>query len=113
MKEGITNIYEATFNFDNILVMVDVLHINADGSMEIYEVKSSTEVKNVYLHDASIQYYVLNGLGYKVNTTNIVHINNQYVRGDALEIDKLFTIDNITDEVLEHAGRYSYLFSTF
>ncbi|MCD6135291.1 DUF2779 domain-containing protein [Candidatus Bipolaricaulota bacterium] len=101
MKEGITNIYEATFNFDNILVMVDILHINDDGSVEIYEVKSSTEVKDVYLHDASIQYYVLNGLGYTVKTSNIVHINNKYVRDDALEIDKLFTIANISDEVLE------------
>jgi len=101
MKEGSTNIYEATFNFDNILVMVDILHINDDGSVEIFEVKSSTEVKDVYLHDASIQYYVLNGLGYTVKTSNIVHINNKYVRDDALEIDKLFTIANISNEVLE------------
>ena len=35
MKEGITNIYEATFNFDNILVMIDILHINDDGSVAV------------------------------------------------------------------------------
>lgn len=101
MDEGITNIYEATFNYDNILVMVDILHINDDGSVEIYEVKSSTEVKDVYLHDASIQYYVLSGLGYKVKSTNIVYINNKYVRDDTLEIDKLFTILDVSDEVKE------------
>jgi hypothetical protein len=110
MKEGTRDIYEATFNYNDILVMVDILHINDDDSVEIYEVKSSTEVKEVYLHDASIQYYVLNGLGYTVNTTNIVHVNNKYVRGDALEIDKLFTIADITDEVLElQADIPSYL----
>lgn len=101
MDEGIKNIYEATFNYDEVLVMVDILHINNDGSVEINEVKSSTEVKDVYLHDASIQYYVLNGLGFNVKKTNIVHINNKYVRGDELEIDKLFSIINVSDEVLE------------
>ena len=101
MDEGLTNIYEATFKYDDILVMVDILHINDDGSVEIYEVKSSTDVKSVYLDDASIQFYVLNGLGYKVRTTNIIHINNRYVRDDELEINKLFTIVNISDEVSE------------
>ncbi len=101
IDEGIKNIYEATFNYDEVLVMVDILHINDDGSVEINEVKSSTEVKDVYLHDASIQYYVLNGLGFNVKKTNIVHINNKYVRGDELEIDKLFSIVDVSDEVLD------------
>lgn len=101
IDEGVTNIYEATFQFDDILVMVDILHINDDGSVEIYEVKSSTDVKPVYLDDASIQYYVLNGLGYSVKSTNIVHINNKYVRGDELEIDKLFSIVDVSDEIQE------------
>lgn len=98
---GVKNIYEATFFYDDIVVMVDILHVNDDGGVEIYEVKSSTEVKPVYLDDASIQYYVLNGLGYSVKTTNIVHINNQYIRGDELEIEKLFKIVNVSDEVKE------------
>jgi hypothetical protein len=101
LDEGIENIYEASFSFDGIFIMVDILHVNDDGSVDIYEVKSSTDVKEVYLHDASIQYYVLNGLGFNVKSTNIVHINNKYVRGDKLEIDKLFSVINISDEVLE------------
>jgi hypothetical protein len=101
MCEGVKNIYEATFKYDDILVMVDILHINDDGSIEINEVKSSTEVKDVYLHDASIQYYVLNGLGYDVKKTNIVHINNKYIRDEELEIDKLFSVVDVSDEVLD------------
>jgi hypothetical protein len=54
--EGVQNIYEATFNYGGILVMVDVLQVDADG-VDIYEVKSSTSVKDIYLHDVSIQYY--------------------------------------------------------
>ena len=101
MNEGLKNIYEATFQYDGILVMIDILHINDDGSLEIYEVKSSTDEKPVYLDDASIQYYVLNGLGYSVKATNIVHINNQYVRDEELEIDKLFSIIDVSNEILD------------
>lgn len=101
MDEGLDNIYEATFEYDGILVMVDILHINKDKSVEIYEVKSSTAVKSVYLDDASIQYYVLDNLGYDVRSTSIVHINNKYVRDDRLEIEKLFTIADVTKKVLE------------
>ena len=49
----------------------------------------------------SIQYYVLNGLGYNVKSTNIVYINNKYVRGDELEINKLFNIADVSNEILK------------
>ena len=101
LREGMNNIYEATFQFDDILVMVDLLHVNTEGQLEIYEVKSSTGVKDVYMDDAAIQYYVLSGLGYNIKTVNIVHINNKYVREQELEIDKLFTIADVTSAVLE------------
>ena len=32
ISEGVKDIFEATFQYDNILVMVDVLHQNDDGS---------------------------------------------------------------------------------
>lgn len=100
INQGINHIYEATFQYEGILVMVDILTIE-DDVVTINEVKSSTEVKEVYLHDASIQYYVLNGLGYDVKKVTIIHINNAYVRGDELDIQKLFTITDVTEDVLE------------
>ena len=42
IKEGVKTIYEATFEFDGVLVMVDILNIDSNGNFEIYEVKSST-----------------------------------------------------------------------
>jgi hypothetical protein len=69
INQGYENIYEATFEFDGILIMIDILNIK-DNRVILNEVKSSTDVKDVYLHDASIQYYVLNGLGYDVKLEN-------------------------------------------
>ena len=101
LAKEIENIYEATFSYQNILIMVDILHVNKDGSVEINEVKSSTEVKEVYLHDASIQFYVLNGLGYEVKKVNIIHINNAYIRDKELKVEKLFSIVNVSEQMKE------------
>jgi len=98
LKEGVSNIYEATFSYEGILIMVDILKVESDG-VSIYEVKSSTEVKDIYLHDVSIQYYVLQNLGFSIKSASVVHINNEYVRGESLELDKLFKIVDVTSEV--------------
>ena len=112
IDEGVSNIYEAAFNYNGILVMVDVLVIDEDG-VHIYEVKSSTSVKDIYVHDTSIQYYVLKNLGFTIKTANVVHINNEYVRGDELDLNELFSIVNITDEVEELQNDIPSILQTF
>ena len=89
-------ITEASFNYDNNFCSVDILKNNLEG-VEIYEVKSSTEVHDIYLDDASYQYFILSNLGLNVKKVCIVYINNQYIRGKKLEIEKLFNIEDITE----------------
>ena len=101
IEAGVETIYEATFNYDDVLVMVDILRNLGDGKFEIYEVKSSSEAKDTHIDDASIQHYVLKGLGYEVSGTYIVHINREYVRGEELDVNKFLTIANKSDEVKE------------
>lgn len=97
LDEELEYIYEATFIYDGIVVMVDILRQTPDG-VEIYEVKSSGDVKDVYLHDVSIQQYVLERLGYDVVKSHVIHINTSYVRGDALDLHGLFKIVDVTAE---------------
>ncbi|HEC1746247.1 TPA: DUF2779 domain-containing protein [Campylobacter lari] len=92
-------IYEATFCYDGILIMIDILQNTKDG-MIINEVKSSTSLKDVYIDDCALQYYVLSNLGYKIKQVNLIHLNNEYYRGDFLDINQLFKINDITKEVL-------------
>ncbi len=109
---GIKVIYEATFCFDGILVMVDILCIGKDGLI-INEVKSSTSVKEVYIDDASIQYYVISSLGYKVSAVNIIHIDNSYVRGEKLELDKFFHAEDVTEQVKQKQADIPQILSKF
>lgn len=51
-------LFEACFLHEKTLVMTDVLLKNADGSYVIYEIKNSDQVKEVFLWDLSLQYYI-------------------------------------------------------
>lgn len=93
-------ITEASFNYENNFCSVDILKNDVDG-IEIYEVKSSTYIHNIYLDDASYQYYVLKNLGLNVKSVNIVYLNKEYYRSGELEISKLFNIKNITDIAIQ------------
>ena len=112
IEHGIKIIYEATFCFDGILVMVDILRISKDGLI-INEVKSSTSVKEVYIDDASIQYYVISSLGYKVSAVNIIHIDNSYVRGEKLELEKFFHTEDVTEQVKQKQADIPQILNKF
>jgi hypothetical protein len=79
--------------------MTDILVKNGN-SWDMYEVKASTQVKDVHLNDAAIQWYVLNKV-VNLKHAYIMHINNQYVREGELNIKELFTIEDVTDIVFE------------
>ena len=112
MGHGTKIIYEATFCFDGILVMVDILRIGKDGLI-INEVKSSTSVKEVYIDDASIQYYVISSLGYNARAVNIIHIDSSYVRGEKLELEKFFHIEDVTEQVKQKQADIPQILSKF
>ena len=50
LKDGPNVIAEASFAFNNNFCSVDILKNDADG-VEIYEVKSSTKIKDIYVDD--------------------------------------------------------------
>ncbi|WP_296862205.1 DUF2779 domain-containing protein [uncultured Methanobrevibacter sp.] len=93
-------ITEASFIYDKNFCSVDILKNDSDG-VEIYEVKSSTKIEDIYLDDASYQYFVLSNLGLNVKKVAIVYINNEYIRNKELDINQLFNIEDITSIVLE------------
>ncbi len=95
IDRGTKAIYEATFSFDDIFVKADIIVRNGD-SWDLYEVKSSTSVKEHHWDDVAIQYYVLNGCGLPVHKAYLVHVNNGYVRQGDVVPEELFVIQDIT-----------------
>ena len=92
LQEGPNVITEASFIFDNNFCSVDILKNDSDG-VEIYEVKSSTKIKDIYLDDVAYQYFVLSNLG--------LNINKEYVRHGDLDINQVFNIEDVTGICIE------------
>ena len=96
---GIKTIYEATFKHNDVLVKTDILHCGLDG-WELYEVKSSTGLKDVYLDDIAVQYHVLAGAGVEPVRACLVVLNSDYVRRGELDVHQLFSKIDVTELVV-------------
>ncbi|BEG57242.1 DUF2779 domain-containing protein [Helicobacter sp. NHP21005] len=98
LKQGVKTIYEATFEFQGVVVMVDILEIHSDGvvlnevksSTSVYGDKNKTKPEKKYLWDLAVQYYVLKGCGYEIKGAYLVGLNNTYTKQGALDLEKLF-----------------------
>jgi hypothetical protein len=103
-------IFEATFFFDGIEVRIDVLIKTKEG-YEIREIKSSTtgntndskkkKEMELFIHDVSIQYYVLNALGIQISKSFVVLLDNTYTRNNALDVKALFEAIDVSQRVLD------------
>lgn len=106
LKEGKQPIYEATLAAYKagvpLLCMVDILVPTSSG-WEIYEVKSSTKVKPEHITDVAFQKYVAEQMGLRVDAVYVVHVNNQYTRIGALDVEKMGWVANIDEQVEELA----------
>lgn len=94
-------IYEAAFNYNGVLCAIDIL-VNENGKWYAYEVKGSTKVKDPFIMDASLQYYVITHSGITLDDMFIVHLNNQYVRKGELDYQSLFNKQSILNEVVSN-----------
>lgn len=92
-------IYEAAFMYNGVFIKADILR-KVRGGWELYEVKGSSKVKDIYLDDTAVQYHVISGSGITVTKAFVVHLNTDYCRKGALDPDKLFTRHNVTNEVM-------------
>jgi len=98
INNGVTEIYEAAFQFDKVLCAIDILVKDEEG-WKAYEVKSSVSVTETYLEDTTLQYYVITNAGIPLIDISVIHINNQYVKDGELDISQLFTTASVLQEV--------------
>lgn len=99
IKAGAEVIYEASFAFDGIFIKADIL-VRTGTTWEINEVKMSTSVKDPNYDDAAIQYYVITNSGLPVSKVFLVHINNKYERQGDIDVQQLFTSEDVTELTL-------------
>lgn len=92
-------IYEASFNFSDVLSVADIV-VNEKTGLKVFEVKSSTSISETYIRDAALQYWVISNCGYKIKDFSIAYINNKYVRKDKLDLNELFITESVLKLIL-------------
>ena len=95
-------IYEATFQFNKVLVMLDIL-VKTEKGWAAYEVKSSLKLSETYFTDAAVQYYVITNSGLKLDSFFLVYVDENYIQAADKEIDvqAYFIKQEVKEELLE------------
>ncbi|MDH3387009.1 MAG: DUF2779 domain-containing protein [Gammaproteobacteria bacterium] len=95
--KGENVVYEGSFSTNGVFVRADILVKNGPV-WDIYEVKATASTKAVHKPDVAIQWYVI-GKHLALGKAYLVHLDTSYVRHGELDIQSLFRVDDITDDV--------------
>ena len=93
-------IYEATFLKDNLFGISNIIVRNGEG-WDIYEIKSTTKLRDEYIEDLSFLYHLLNQF-IKIKRLSVIYINSKYRRFNKIVPNKLFNITDVTTRVLDN-----------
>ena len=93
---SINAMYEAVFQYNDTLVMVDLLVRDGDLWRAI-EVKSSMRLSPTYYNDAALQYYVLHGCGVPLSDFQLMYLNPDYVKQGPIDVRQLFQLVSVID----------------
>ncbi len=94
-------LFEAAFTTEHAYARVDILNPVGADRFDLYEVKSSTMLKPVYLHDLALQVRVLRDSGIDLRRYHLVHIDNEYVRCGDIDPNDFFIREDVTERVDE------------
>jgi hypothetical protein len=107
-------IFEAAFEHEGVRIRVDVLERLPGGAWGLREVKSTSSVKDVHLDDLAVQCFVLEGAGLSVGSSQLIHIDTTYVRGeDDIEWEAFFARADCDAEMVDALRRVTERVSRF
>lgn len=88
--------YEAVFQHNDTLIMVDLL-VRDGEHWKAIEVKSSMKLSTTYYNDAALQYYVLHGCGIPLSDFQLMYLNAGYVKNGPIDVKQLFLLESVID----------------
>ncbi len=89
-------LFEPAFTYKNSFARADILEPAANGSWNIIEVKSSSSIKDINIHDVSLQKYCYEGAGLKINKCYLMYLNRDYVKDGPLDPHRFFIKEDVT-----------------
>ncbi len=92
-------IFEAGFMINGLYVRSDLIIPVGNGKWDLYEIKSSTEAKDVHVVDLAFQKYVITKSGLRVRKCFVIYLNKDYVKKGKINPKKLVKMEEVTKKV--------------
>jgi len=103
VAKGKSVIFEAyACSNDGMYSRIDILKkVRGQQQWDLIEVKSSTSVKDQFIEDMAVQRYAFEGAGFNIRKSQLMYINNKFVRKGEINVKELFKIKDMTEMVIE------------
>src|SRR5207253_2533932 len=93
-------IFEGAFEHQGVIAKTDILQRRKENRWRLFEVKSTSDLKEHHLEDVAIQSYVLSGCRMDLASVWLAHINRSYVLSSAtVDPRQFFLFRNLTQRV--------------
>lgn len=92
--------FQRTFQTAELAARSDIVvtdHVT--GEIDIYEIKASSKVKEEHYDDLAFQKVTATRAGSTVRGTFVITLNSEYVRDGEIDVERLFTVTEVTDIV--------------
>lgn len=99
LLKGAKTIFQGRFEIERITCIVDVLDRIEGNIFDLYEIKSSTSIKIDHEYDLAFQVVVLEQAGYQIRKTQVIHVNNKYIRNGEIDSKAITKITDCTEAV--------------
>ncbi|MDI9325325.1 MAG: DUF2779 domain-containing protein [Alphaproteobacteria bacterium] len=98
--------FQPSFSANGFYARADILlRDEKNETYHIIEVKSSSKIKkdknHSHIEDVAFQAWVLEQAGYTVSSMSIIHINTAYIKQGEVDVKKLLTQTDVTEEARE------------
>lgn len=105
IETGAKTIFQGGFEEGQTTCICDVLEKVGEKNFNLYEIKSSTQVKPEHIDDLAYQKEVLGAAGYSIKKAYIIHVNREYVRKGEIDVKTISVIEDVTEKVAKKESK--------
>ena len=92
-------IFQGRIESENNTFIFDILDRVSSDEFDLYEIKSSTKVKEDHYYDLAFQLYVAQSAGLKIRSIYVIHVNNNYVRSGPVKPEAITVTEEVSEQV--------------
>ncbi|MBC7467220.1 MAG: DUF2779 domain-containing protein [Bdellovibrio sp.] len=114
LREETEVIFEAAFEYQGCYARADIIQYSkATKRWTVYEVKSSTKLKDEYIDDVGLQTWIMKNSGLEIEKICVLHINSECIYPNLEQLFKEVDVtDILNDKYDEIAPQLKKIFSS-